>query len=58
MEILRVVICFFAILLILFIMNGIFVAIFVFMKVFKLIIIAGIVALIYYLITKNDTKGL
>ena len=52
----RVILCFLVFLLGLFVINGIFFAIFVFMKVIKLMIIAAIGTFIYYLLTKEDKK--
>ena len=62
MKYLRIGLCFLVILFVLFMLNGIFFAIFVFLKVLKLIIFAALATGIYYLLTrdehKNDEEGL
>ncbi len=57
MEKFRILVCFLVVLLALFIINGVFLAVIVFVKVLKLILIAGVIAFVYYLMTKKDKKN-
>lgn len=54
MKYLRLALCFLVILFVLFMLNGIFFAIFVFLKVLKLMVFAAIATGVYYLITRDD----
>lgn len=52
----RIIMCFLAVLLALFIINGIFFAVIVFVKVLKLIVIAALITFVYYLFTREGEK--
>ena len=52
----RIVLWFLAILLALFIINGVFFAVIVFVKLLKLVVIAALITFICYLFTKEDKK--